>query len=116
VEIKRRLNLPYSLLPEMTMVKFLLIFNFLQVEACLRTSEKKLPNLQTCTRESNFGKKAENDAKIVGGITAENNQWPFITRLTIGFDDGQEALCGGTIIDNNWVLTYDFYRRLSVFI
>ena len=92
----------------MIMIKFLLIFNFLQVEACLRTSEKKLPSLQTCTRESNFGKKLGNDAKIVGGVTAEKNQWPFIARLTIGFDDGQESFCGGTIIDNNWVLTYDF--------
>merc|ERR1719223_1035127 len=89
----------------MTMITFLLIFNFLQVEACLRTSEKKLPSLQTCTRESNFGKNRGNDAKIVGGVTAEKNQWPFIARLTIGFDDGQESLCGGTIIDNNWVLT-----------
>ena len=88
------------------MVKFLLIFNFLQVgvEACLATSEKKLPSLQTCTHESNFGKKNENDAKIVGGVTAQKNQWPFIARLTIGFDDGQDALCGGTVIDNNWVL------------
>lgn len=90
------------------MIKFLLIFNFLQVEACLRTSEKKLPSLQTCTRESNYGKKLGSDAKIVGGVTAEKNQWPFIARLTIGFDDGQESLCGGTIIDNNWVLTFVF--------
>jgi hypothetical protein len=92
----------------MTMIKFLLIFNFLQVEACLRTSEKKLPSLQPCTRESNYGKKLGSDAKIVGGVTAEKNQWSFIARLTIGFDDGQESLCGGTIIDNNWVLTYVF--------
>ena len=87
------------------MINFL-IFQFLQfqVEACLKQSESNLPSLETCTHESNFGKQEGDGSKIVGGVTAKKNQWPFIARLTIGFDGG-EALCGGTVIDNNWILT-----------
>ena len=110
MEIKSLLNLAQP----SEMVKFVLIFQLLQVEACLRASDKNLPSLQKCTHESNFGSKNGDEAKIVGGKTAEKNQWPFIARLTIGFDDGQESLCGGTIIDNNWVLTYDLTSYSTV--
>ncbi|CBY06791.1 unnamed protein product [Oikopleura dioica] len=47
----------------------------------------------------------QDDAKIVGGVVAEENQWPWITRLSLRDADGNAYLCGGTVIDNNWVLT-----------
>lgn len=66
--------------------------------------DKNFPTFETCSHEANFGKKEVNGTKIVGGVNANENQWPFITRLTVQFSTGQ-GLCGGTIIDKNWVLT-----------
>ncbi|CAG5110603.1 Oidioi.mRNA.OKI2018_I69.chr2.g4987.t1.cds [Oikopleura dioica] len=86
------------------MIRFFLIG---LAQACFRTNLDNLPNLETCSHELNFERKTlpkVNVTKIVGGINAKNNQWPFITRLTVETDAGQ-ALCGGTIIDNNWILT-----------
>ncbi|CAG5109820.1 Oidioi.mRNA.OKI2018_I69.chr2.g4304.t1.cds [Oikopleura dioica] len=46
-------------------------------------------------------------SRIVGGVAASENSWPWITRLflreTIGSGGGRG--CGGTIIHNNWVLS-----------
>jgi hypothetical protein len=46
-------------------------------------------------------------SKIVGGVTAGDNSWPWITRLflreTIGSGGGY--MCGGSIIKSNWVLS-----------
>lgn len=40
-------------------------------------------------------------SKIVGGIEAKENSWPWIARLDI--DDAY--LCGASVINENWVLT-----------
>ena len=69
------------------------------------TVQASFPTFQTCNHEANFGKTEVNGTKIVGGVSANENQWPFIARLTVKFSAG-EGLCGGTIIDNNWVLTF----------
>ena len=76
-------------------------------QACFRTNLDNLPSLETCSHELNFERKTlpkVNATKIVGGINAKNDQWPFISRLTVETDAGQ-GLCGGSIIDNNWILT-----------
>ena len=76
-------------------------------QACFSASEDSFPALETCTHEMNFEKDAlpkVNSSKIIGGINAKDNQWPFITRLSIKKEDGR-YLCGGTIIDNHWILT-----------
>ena len=80
------------------MITFFALFLGLTVQA-------SFPTFQTCNHEANFGKTKVNGTKIVGGMSANENQWPFIARLTVKFSAG-EGLCGGTIIDNNWVLTF----------
>ena len=99
----------------------LLCFFVLQVRACFPKSsddnrlpsEDKvaltnlLPSLKTCTHESNYGvgRSFENgtNSRIVGGVYAKNNEWPFLVRLVIRTYDNY-ALCSGTVIDNNWIL------------
>jgi len=90
------------------MITFLPFFLGLNVQASivdLVVQDKNFPTFETCSHEANFGKKELNGTKIVGGVNANENQWPFITRLTVQFSTGQ-GLCGGTIIDKNWVLTF----------
>ena len=57
------------------------------------------PNLETC----------RGSARIVNGVTANANSWPWIVRLEFQTAEHAEAglvsNCGGTIIDNEWVLT-----------
>ena len=78
------------------------------------------PSIQGCTREENFpaavsevrkgkGKRSanvekESSTRIIGGVNAGENEWPWIVRLKLMIM-GSESQCGGTIIDNNWVLT-----------
>ena len=70
----------------------------------LQAHASGIPSLQTCTHESNFDGRFANSTKIVGGITAGENQWPYLVRLIIENQNGQQMLCGGTVIDNKWVL------------
>ena len=46
------------------------------------TVQASFPTFQTCNHEANFGKTEVNGTKIVGGVSANENQWPFIARLT----------------------------------
>ena len=61
--------------------------------------------LETCSNDMNFPDLES--GKIVGGVTAGENEWPWITRLflreTIGSGGGYR--CGGSIIHTNWVLS-----------
>jgi len=41
------------------------------------------------------------DGRIVGGIDADNDAWPFIVRLKLN----SLYTCGGVVVHNNWVLT-----------
>jgi secreted trypsin-like serine protease len=45
--------------------------------------------------------------KIVNGMDAELNSWPGIVSLFLvsSIGSSQGSLCGGTVIDNNYVLT-----------
>jgi len=74
-------------------------------------SDNITADLDTCTDDSNFPsggrRQREKMSKIVGGVTAGDNSWPWITRLflreTIGSGGGFR--CGGSIIKSNWVLS-----------
>lgn len=61
-----------------------------------------IPNLATCDN---------NNQRIVGGVNAVANTWPWIVRLLFQTADMVAAsstsyyACGGSIIDENWILT-----------
>ena len=65
--------------------------------------------LQLCSSEDNFpGVSSRNveASKIVGGIDADNNAWPFIVRFSITVRNNPSRFtCGGVVVHNNWVLT-----------
>ena len=86
------------------MIKYIAFLFVLDVRA-----DSNLPSLATCTHESNYGYRSHNDSKIVGGIIAKENQWPFIVNLfhfvEVGNSVEIKGFCGGTVIDNYWVLT-----------
>ena len=86
----------------MAMIKRLLYLFVLQVRACFPKSSN-LPSLKTCTHESNYGFENSTSSRIVGGVNAEKNEWPFIVRLEVEIRD-YYSLCGGTVIDNYWIL------------
>ena len=81
------------------------------IDACLRRggrapppgfealSDKITPDLETCG----------SSARIVNGVNANPNSWPWIVSLSFQNDDqverGTVSSCGGTIINNEWVLT-----------
>ena len=60
---------------------------------------------QVCQMSSNFpGRSAAGPSKIVNGSVASSQSWPWLTRMT--FHRGFSAfLCGGSIIDDNWIIT-----------
>ena len=109
----------------MAMIKRLVCFFVLQVQACFPQSSddirlpsedkfnlvipltNRLPSLKTCTHESNYGitRSFENgtNSRIVGGVNAKENEWPFLVRLDVRMFDGI-GLCSGTVIDNYWIL------------
>ncbi len=43
--------------------------------------------------------------RIVGGVPADEGSWPSLISLRINKGGGRTSLCGGTVIDRNWVLT-----------
>ena len=57
--------------------------------------ETKLP-VADCGKSKYSGQ-----TKIVGGVEAEPNSWPW--QVALFFDAGW--FCGGSIIDTNWVMT-----------
>ncbi len=44
-------------------------------------------------------------AQIVNGITAKPHSWPSQAAILIKNGDGRTGMCGGTLIDNQTVLT-----------
>uniref|UniRef100_A0A182MC29 Peptidase S1 domain-containing protein n=1 Tax=Anopheles culicifacies TaxID=139723 RepID=A0A182MC29_9DIPT len=44
-------------------------------------------------------------ARVVNGETAALGQFPYQVRLTLNVGNGQRALCGGTLLNEEWVLT-----------
>ena len=41
--------------------------------------------------------------RIIGGVDADKNSWPWLVQLDIYQRSGVTDNCGGTIIDDNWV-------------
>ena len=68
------------------------------VEGFEELSDHITSNLQSCGGGA---------SKIVNGVAAEPNSWPWIVNFFIRASPGsyQGYTCGGTIINENWVLT-----------
>jgi len=62
-------------------------------------SDEITPDLETCG----------GSARIVNGVNANPNSWPWIVRLLFqnaeDVESGVASVCGGTIIYNEWILT-----------
>lgn len=43
--------------------------------------------------------------RIIGGTDAENAQFPWYVSIIGRLDEGNNILCGGSLISNKWVLT-----------
>uniref|UniRef100_A0A8W7Q020 Peptidase S1 domain-containing protein n=1 Tax=Anopheles coluzzii TaxID=1518534 RepID=A0A8W7Q020_ANOCL len=43
--------------------------------------------------------------RVVNGETAKLGQFPYQVRLTLHVGNGQQALCGGSLLNEEWVLT-----------
>ena len=99
----------------MAMIKRLLCFFVLHVQACFSQSSNnnRLPSLQTCTHESNYGFENDTNSRIVGGTNAKKNEWPFIVRLEVETRD-YFALCSGTVVDNYWILRWQIINLFFV--
>lgn len=48
---------------------------------------------------------AKVQSSIVGGHKAEKGSWPWMVHLNITSDGRNKWRCGGTILNNEWVLT-----------
>ncbi|CAG5113546.1 Oidioi.mRNA.OKI2018_I69.chr2.g7642.t1.cds [Oikopleura dioica] len=65
-----------------------------------------VPNLQTCSHAENFPEERFFwTNRIVGGSLAEENQWPYIVRLDVRWGSWASYTCGGTVVDNHWVVS-----------
>ncbi|CBY23669.1 unnamed protein product [Oikopleura dioica] len=71
------------------------------------------PGLLTCTQEENKLVNSSNDnrlsnsqeGRIVGGVEAGDNSWPWMVRLQLFDKHGMTTSCGGSVIANRWVLS-----------
>ena len=63
-------------------------------------------SLELCSESDNgFGRGATDD-KVVGGIPANIESWPFLVNLMFQRAEGSSGTqCAGTLIAENWVLT-----------
>ena len=67
------------------------------------------PGLQTCSEAENFPEltSLSSEEKIVGGVEAGDNAWPWIAHLSLQ-DEENDAWwysCGGSVIANRWVMS-----------
>jgi hypothetical protein len=53
---------------------------------------------------SGTGRRARDDEKIVGGTEAAGD-FPFFASVLIHYKDDMYAVCGGSIVAPNWVIT-----------
>ncbi|KAL7732797.1 hypothetical protein ACLKA6_005934 [Drosophila palustris] len=57
--------------------------------------------------------------RIFNGNTADEGQFPYIVFLSITLRNGRSSFCGGSIIDNSWILTAahctDNARSIKIF-
>ena len=73
-------------------------------------TNKITTGLTTCDAHSSVTQRSNGSNRIVGGEDAVTNSWPWIVRLLLTFGAGTATengpySCGGTIIDENWILT-----------
>ena len=68
--------------------------------SCPRSHQ--IPDNLRCMKNNYSGESfvRNSDDRIVGGMEAQRNSWPWIVRLNIIREDGDEGSCGGTILDD----------------
>lgn len=49
--------------------------------------------------------RAQYEGRIVGGQDAEEHNWPWMARIVEKSDTEERGICGGTLINEQWVLT-----------
>ena len=72
----------------------------------METGTDRLQVNGACGITENFGSRlvGSESNKIVNGSVAQRGAWPWIVRMSFRFQNGS-GLCGGSIIDNEWILT-----------
>ncbi|CBY12286.1 unnamed protein product [Oikopleura dioica] len=76
------------------------------LQGCTRNQNYPAEITQTIKKEQATKKfDQEEPVRIIGGVSAEANQWPWIARLRMMDSSGNAGRCGGTVVDNNWVLS-----------
>ena len=72
----------------------------------METGTDRLQVNEACKLTENFGARliGNESSKIVNGSVAQRGAWPWIVRMSFRFQNGS-GLCGGSIIDNEWILT-----------
>ncbi|XP_072282432.1 transmembrane protease serine 13-like [Pyxicephalus adspersus] len=56
-------------------------------------------------RCSDCGKQKSSSSRIIGGTLATIGEWPWQVSLQVPNGKGYSHICGGTLINNNWVVT-----------
>lgn len=66
-----------------------------------------IASISFCVPTFSVADSSENSSKhrIINGIQAENNAWPWMVALVSGPDNYSDQFCGGVLIDSQWVLT-----------
>lgn len=90
-------------------MKFLLVI--LVVILSLAFKAQTFPRSKSTLGEDSHSKTKELtddftiQSRIYNGESAKKGQFPYIVFLDITLNDGNRTSCGGSIIDNSWILT-----------
>jgi len=68
-------------------------------ETVFKTGPNRLPATQHCAVMTNTRKDLGKN-RIVGGLNARKNNWPFIVSINL-----HGSSCGGSILNDKWIIT-----------
>lgn len=88
------------------MLKAILVLATLAAVAYSQTADPTSINLSGCGTTGSLNRDIEIDenydpAKIVGGVEAQQHFW----RWQVGLQRSGSAICGGSIINSQWIMT-----------
>ena len=67
------------------------------------SSKAKIPKHLRCLKNNYTGEnllRGNLGDRIVGGVEAQRNSWPWIVRLETTLENGEPSGCGGTLLDS----------------